>query len=332
MNKKRIGVIGCGQWGPNQIRSFFFNPRTQVVRICDKSRERLRVNMELYPGIEGTTDFREITGAPDIDAVVVTTPVSAHFEIVQDALSHGKDVLCEKPLTLKSGQSETLAAQAGKNNLILMVGHVFLFNPGILELKKIIESGQVGDIHYLHAQRTNLGPVRLDTNAVYDLASHDISIFNFLLGSAPKVLSAIGKCYLQERLEDVAFISLEYPGNILAHIHVSWLDPKKVRQITVVGKKKMVTWNDLSLSGPIEIYAKQVEKEQHYKDFGDFHLLVKEGEVLLPHVKNVEPLKLQAEHFVDCVINRKKPLSDAESAVSVVRTLEAIECLLEKSR
>ena len=213
-----------------------------------------------------------------------------------------------------------------------MVGHVFLFNPGIVELKKLIDAKEIGDIHYLHAQRTNLGPVRQDVNAVYDLASHDLSIFNFLLNSKPKVLSATGKCYLQKTVEDVAFISLEYPGNILAHIHVSWLDPKKVRQITVVGRKKMMTWDDLSLSGPVEIYSKHVEPDPFYSDFGQFNLLVKEGEVRIPYVKNIEPLKLQADHFVECILNRKKPLADAENALQVVQTLEEVQTLLKKSR
>lgn len=332
MARKRIGVIGCGQWGPNQIRSFFFHTRTQVVRICDTDSARLEANQALFPSIQTTNNFEDITRSPDIDAVVITTPVSTHFKIAQDALSHGKDVLCEKPLTIHVKESEELALLAEQKKLILMVGHVFLFNPGIVELKRLIDANEMGDLHYLHAQRTNLGPVRHDVNAVYDLASHDLSIFNFLLGAKPKVLSATAKCYLQKSVEDVAFISLEYPGNVLTHIHVSWLDPKKVRQITVVGTKKMMTWNDLSLTGPVEIYSKHVEKGPYYRDFGEFNLLVKEGEVKIPFIKNTEPLKQQADHFVDCISNRTRPLADAQSAVEVVSTLEEIQEILEKSR
>ncbi len=332
MSKKRIGIVGCGQWGPNQIRSFFFHPKTIVVRICDTDPERLKTNQMHFPGIEITTDFKAVTQASDIDAVVITTPVSSHFKIAEDALSHGKDVLCEKPLSTGVAECEKLAQLAEKNKLILMVGHVFLFNPGILELQKLLHSEETGAIQYLHAQRTNLGPVRQDVNAVYDLASHDLSIFNFLLGAKPKVLSAVGKCYLQKNVEDVAFVSLEYPGNVLAHIHVSWLDPKKVRQITAVGTRRMMTWNDLSPTGPVAIYSKRVEKEPYYSDYGEFHLLVKEGEIRIPHVKNTEPLKQQADHFVDCIFGRKKPLTDADSAIAVVRTLEEIEKMLVKSR
>ena len=332
MSKKRIGVIGCGQWGPNHIRTFFFHPQTQVVRICDTDAGRLKTNQALYPGVHATSDYKDITRAADIDAVVIATPVSSHFEMAEDALSHGKDVFCEKPLTLHSEESEMLTRLAEEKKCVLMVGHVFLFNNGIIELKKRIHSGEIGDLYYLHAVRTNLGPVRGDANAVYDLASHDIAIFNFLLEATPKVLSATGKCYLQKGLEDVAFISLEYPGNILAHIHVSWLDPKKVRQITVVGKNKMISWDDLSPKGPVEIYSKRVERFPVFRGYGEFYLSVKEGETVIPCVKNAEPLRLQADHFADCLVHRKKPLTDAESARSVVQTLEQIEKILESSR
>lgn len=328
MIKKRIGIVGCGQWGPNQIRSFYFHPGTRVVRMCDKDPGRLKANQTLFPNIEITQDFREITRAADVDAVVVTTPVASHFQIAKDALTHGKDVLCEKPLAIHVKECEELGRLARKHKRILMVGHVFLYNSGILELKELIRSNEIGDIYYLHAQRTNLGPVRSDVNAVYDLASHDLSVFNFLLNATPKVLSAVGKCYLQKNVQDVAFVSLEYPGNILAHIHVSWLDPKKVRQVTVVGHKKMLTWDDLSQTGPVEIFSKHVEKEPTYRSFGEFHLLVKEGEVRIPNIKNAEPLKQQANHFVDCIVNRKQPLTDVESAIRVVRTLEQIQKIL----
>lgn len=332
MDKKRVGVIGCGQWGPNQIRSFFFHPKTRVVRICDTDPARVSANLSLYPGMDGTGDYRRVTRAADIDAVVITTPVFTHFEIARDALLHGKDVLCEKPLAIRSSECAELTRLAAKKKRVLMVGHVFLFNPGIVELKKLIGEGEIGNLHYLHAQRTNLGPVRRDVNAVYDLASHDISIFNYLLGGRPKVLSATGKCYLQKKIEDVVFVSLEYPGNVLAHVHVSWLDPKKVRRITVVGDKKMMTWNDMTPSGPVEIYSKHVERGPFYKDFGEFQMLVKEGEVRQPHVHNAEPLKQQTSHFVDRLFDRKKPLTDGAAATEIVRTLEEIEKILKKAR
>lgn len=332
MSKKRIGVIGCGQWGPNQIRAFFFHPGTQVTRICDKDANRLKSVSELYPGVQITERWQDITQAADIDAVVIATPVSTHFEIAKDALTHGKDVLCEKPLTIKVEQSEELTKLAKEKGRILMVGHVFLYNAGILKLKEILDSKECGDSYYAHAQRTNLGPVRQDVNAVYDLASHDISIFNFLFGGSPKVLSATGKCYLQKGIEDVAFIALEYAGGIMAHVHVSWLDPKKIRDITIVGNKKMVSWNDMATTGPVELFSKHVEYSPYYKDFGEFQVLVKEGEIVTPHVKTAEPVRQQADHFVECLVSRKNPISDGYSATAVVKTLEEIDKILSKNR
>ena len=332
MDKKRIGVVGCGQWGPNHIRNFFFHPQTEVKRICDKSPERLSANQSLYPGVAVTTDYREITRAPDVDAVIVATPVSSHYEIVKDALEHSKDVLCEKPLTARSEECRELTALAAAKQRVLMVGHVFLFNPGIRKLKELLQQKVCGRHFYLYGQRTNLGPVRRDVNAVYDLAAHDISIFNFLLEGTPRVITASGHCYLQRGVEDVAFVSLEYPGGIAAHIHVSWLDPRKVRQITVVGEKKMITWDDMKPSGPVEIFSKHVETAQFYKDYGEFQLLVKEGETVTPHVANAEPLKLQTEHFVDCISRRSEPISGGRSALDVIETLEAIDAILAPSR
>lgn len=332
MNKIRIGVVGCGHWGPNQIRTFFFNSSAEVVRVCDLSEKRLSSIRSMYKQVETTTDSARVTRAADIDAVVVTTPVRAHHAIVRDALLHGKDVLCEKPMTVDPAEAEELIALAESKERILMVGHVFLYNSGVLKIKELLKAGELGRIYYLHAKRTNLGPVRNDVNAVYDLASHDIAIFNFLLEGRPRVVEAVGQCHLRPHLEDVAFVSLEYPGGILAHIHVSWLDPKKMRQITVVGDTKMATWDDLASSGPVEIFSKRIEAERFYGDFGEFHLLAKEGEVVIPSIKAEEPLKRQAEHFVDCVVNRKKPLSDGRNALEVVQTLAQIEEKLKVRR
>lgn len=330
--KKKIGIVGCGQWGPNQIRTFFFHPHAEVVRVCDSDTRRLDAMKGLYRGIQVSTRSEEVTQASDIDAVVITTPVSSHFAIAKDALLHGKDVLCEKPLTHTSEEARELLKIALDKKLILMVGHVFLFNPGIVKLKEVVDSKDLGQVYYLHAQRTNLGPVRKDVNAVFDLASHDIAIFNFLLGAKPRVVSVTGKGYLQPQVEDVAFVSLEYPGNVMAHIHVSWLDPKKIRQITVVGSKKMATWDDLASTGPVEIFSKRIEREPYYKDYGEFHLLAKDGEVLIPAVKAEEPLKRQAEHFMNSILHRTQPIADGRNGLDVVETLEAIQVLLDSKR
>lgn len=332
MKKLRIGIIGCGHWGPNQINSFYFNSEATVSRVCDINLEHLKNIKSLYKDIEISQKPEDITQASDIDAVVICTPTSTHYSLTKDALLNGKDVLCEKPLCIKIEEGEELTKIANERKLILMVGHVFLFNTGILRLKDYIKSNELGQIYYYYSQRTNLGPIRNDVNVVYDLASHDIYIFNFLLEGIPKVISATGKCILQPGIEDIAFISLEYPGDILVHLHVSWLDPKKVREITVIGSKKMVTWNDMMFGRPLEIFSKHVQKESYPNDLGHFNLVAKEGEILIPHVKNEQPLKLQTEHFIKCVKERKKPLSSGESSLKVVETLGEIEKILAKSR
>ncbi|MBI3309213.1 MAG: Gfo/Idh/MocA family oxidoreductase [Candidatus Melainabacteria bacterium] len=323
MSKKRIGIIGCGQWGPNQINSFYQHPDAELVRICDIDIERLNINRSIYRNIETTQKVEDIIHAKDIDAVVICTPTATHYTLTKDALENNKDVLCEKPLTTKIEEAEELIKIAKEKGSILMVGHIFLYNTGIIKLKELIKSKECGDIYYMHSQRTNLGPIRNDVNVILDLASHDIYIFNYLLDGKPKVVSVYSKNLLRQNIEDIAFVSLEYPGNVPVHIHVSWLDPKKTREITVVGNKKMITWNDM-MARPIEIYSKHLERDPFHYDYGEFHLIAKEGEVLIPYVKNTPPLRAQTEHFMDCIIKRKKPLSDGENGLEVVKTLNEI--------
>jgi len=329
MNK--IGVIGCGHWGPNHIRVFSHLEDCQVLMAADTDQNRLKNIKKLFPSITTTPDYRNILKNNDIDAVIVATPITTHYKIVKDCLEHGKDVLCEKPLTVSGKESEELVALAGKQSRILMVGHVFLFNSGIQELKRLITEGELGKVYYMHSKRTNLGPIREDVNAVYDLASHDVSIFSYLLNLPPEGLVAKGEAFLQNDIEDVAFITISYPEKILGNIYVSWLDPQKVRQITVVGDKKMAVWDDLNNFEPIRIYNKGVVKEPYYDDFGQFQLLLRDSEILIPKIKMGEPLKIQNQHFLESIRNRKKPLSDGSSALEVVRTLEAIQKSLKAS-
>ena len=323
--KIRIGVVGCGHWGPNHIRNFSNLEQSEVPVCCDVNPDRLKAIKKMFPAIDITTNIDELVGRKDIDAVVVSTPVRHHYEIVKAALEMKKDVLCEKPMTMKYAESKDLVKRAQSNGRILMVGHVFLYNMGIRRIREYIQSGELGRIHYIHCARTNLGPIREDVNAVYDLASHDISICSYLLGSAPENVVAKGGTFLKHRVEDIAFISLSYPSNVIANIHVSWLDPRKVRQITVVGDKKMAFWDDLNASEPIRLYDKGVIQEPYYSDFGEFQRLPREGFVLSPNIKLLEPLKLQALQFVECVRDRKAPMSDGENGAEVVRILNMID-------
>jgi len=321
----RMAVIGCGHWGPNHIRNFSTLPNVEVVACADLSEERLATINAGYPNVQAFTDYNELLADDEIDAVVVATPTASHFGIVKDSLQRGKHVLCEKPLTTSTANAEELVEIADKCDRLLMVGHVFIFNAGIQKLREYVRFGELGKVRYIHSTRTNLGPVRSDVNAVWDLASHDISILNYLLETEPVELSARGEAFLQPGIHDVAFITLSYPEQVLVNMHVSWLDPKKVRQVTVVGDKRMATWDDLSSAEPIRLYDKGVSREPYYEDFGQFQLLTHEGDVTIPKVNLYEPLKMQARQFVKSIEQGDVVASDGKFAVHVVRVLEAVE-------
>ena len=322
-----VGVIGCGHWGPNHIRIFSHLPNGKASMCADISTDRLKAIKTLFPQIQTTTDHKDILQHPEIDAVCIAVPTDLHFAFAKEALESNKHVLCEKPLALTPEECEILKNLAIQNKKVLMVGHVFVFNAGIILLKKYIQDGELGSIQYAHSERTNLGPFRYDVNALWDLAPHDISIFNYLLNSSPVSVSARGQKCLGTSLEDLAFATLEYPNNILVNIHVSWLDPKKVRQITIVGDKKMVAWDDLDNLGPIRLYDKHVEKTAlFYETYGEFQLLSKEGSITMPKVSISEPLKTQNQYFIDCIERNVMPeLADAQKGFDVVKTLCAIQ-------
>jgi len=320
-----LGVIGCGQWGPNHIRNFSQVQDTRVLMCSDLNRNRLRVMKESFRTVHPTAHYKDILKHPKIDAVVIATPSASHYKLVKESLLAGKDVLCEKPLCLHEKHARELIQIAKRKKKILMVGHVFLYNSGIQALKRLIQRKHCGQIYYLHSERTNLGPFRQDVNAVWDLAAHDVSIFNYLLGARPIEVTARGGIYLQKKLEDVAFITLTYPKKILVSIHVSWLDPRKVRQITVVGDKRMAIWDDLDQTGPVRIYDRQVVQKYYYETFGEFQLLAKEGTITIPKVDLYEPLKVQDKEFIKAVQTRHQPLSDGTTGLEVVKVLKAAE-------
>ena len=276
-----VGVIGCGHWGPNHIRNLHTIPGVKVTWAVDPSARRRDYVASLYERVRVAPSFDDVLADPSVTAVVVATPTSTHHDITLAAIRAGKHVLCERPLARSSVECDSLI-EAAAEHVVLMVGHVFLFNGGILKLKELNSFNDLGRLYYASAVRTNLGPIRDDVNASVDLASHDISIFNFLFGSAPTSASACGHSYLKQGVEDVVFITLTYPNEMIAGIEVSWLNPQKVRRITLVGDKKMVTWDDLSSSGAITIYDKGVIREPYYDSYGEFHLLAREGDVTIP--------------------------------------------------
>jgi len=327
-----IGVIGCGHWGPNHIRVFNQNAKSKVKRCADLDEGRLKAIKALFPAVEVSKDYQDILKDTAIDTVCVATPTNTHFRFCKEALSAGKHVFCEKPLALLPAECLELADLARRQNKILMVGHVFVFNKGIVKLKEYLQAGELGKVHYAHSERTNLGPFRYDVNALWDLAPHDIAIFNYLFDSCPINVSARGQKCLGNSLEDLAFASLEYPQNILVNVHVSWLDPRKVRQITLIGDKKMVLWDDLDNVGPVRLYDKHVERTaKFYETYGEFQLLSREGSITIPHVSFEEPLKSQAQYFLDCLEKGAAPeRADARKGYDVVRTLCAIQKSMEQ--
>src|ERR1043166_544216 len=324
-NHLNIGVIGCGHWGPNHVRVFSQLKGCTVAAIADSDERRLAALRERFPGLRASRDYRTVLADPSLHAVVVATPTSLHGSIAADALRMNKHVLCEKPLCLNPNEGQFLVSLAKRKDLILMVGHVFLFNPGIEKLKELMDCDEVGDVRYLSAIRTNLGPVRNDVNAVYDLAAHDIAVFNWLLGAEPVEVKAMGAAFIRPGIEDVAIITMKYPNSVLASIQCSWLDPKKVRQMTIVGSKRMITWDDLALSNPVAIYEKTVEARREITDYGEFlRVSMLDGDVRLPKVRTDEPLRIQAEAFLKAIRSGRLEKSDGGFAVGVVRALTNI--------
>lgn len=294
---------------------------------ADMDEDRLKSIKDTFLNVKTTKDYKDILNNKDIDAVCIATPTVSHYQIAKEALEASKHVLCEKPLSQNIEECDELLALSRQVGKVLMVGHVFLFNNGILWLKQYIDSGELGKVQYAYSTRTNLGPFRYDVNALWDLAPHDISIFNFLFGGVPMNVSGRGHKCLNDNLEDISFANLMYADKIMANIHVSWLDPKKVRQITIVGDKKMVVWDDLDSNGPIKIYDKHVEKtKKYYETFGEFQLLSKEGSIMIPKVDASEPLKLEDQFFLDCIEGKESADKvDAQRAADVVKVLCAVQ-------
>lgn len=320
----KLGIIGCGHWGSNHIRIFNTLENAKLLICCDKDHSRLKSLSRVHPNLTTATDPDKVIANPNLDAIVVATPTATHYKLARAALLAGKHVLCEKPLSVRKEESAELVSLARKNKRVLMTGYVFLFNNGIVALKDYIKNKELGIILYLNFSRTNLGPIRDDVDVIYDLASHDISIASFLLNAWPIKVSASAGYFLRKQIADTAFITLYYRTNILVNIHVSWLDPRKVRRITCIGDKKMAVWDDLNTSEPIRIFNKGVMKEPFYSDYGEFQLLPREGEVISPLVKLNEPLKNQNSYFLDCIMKNKRPITDAVFAHNVSKVLEAI--------
>ncbi|MDH3623298.1 MAG: Gfo/Idh/MocA family oxidoreductase [Myxococcales bacterium] len=318
-----VAVVGAGGWGKNHVRNYAALPAADLRYICDRD-EAIRTTMAAtYPSVSAVGDFDAVLSDASVSAVVVATPAPSHFELAEAALVAGRDVFVEKPLCLSGAQARSLCSLAERNERILMVGHLLLYHPAVERLKKLVHSGELGDVLYIYAQRVNLGVVRREENAWWSLAPHDISVANYLLGAPPQAVSATGSCYLQpERgVEDVVFATMHYPGGRMAHIHVSWLDPHKIRKLTVVGDRKMAVFDDTSPDQKLAVFDKGVEPPAtvSYEE----GVRIRTGDIRIPALKMAEPLRRECSAFLDAVRTRKAPVADGQSGLEVVRTLEA---------
>ena len=305
MDKLRVGVIGYGYWGPNLARNFYELPSANLVAVADLREERRKQALSKFPQLVATENYREFFGL-GLDAVVISTPPATHYQIARECLEHNLHVLVEKPMTLKSLDAEDLIQLADSKGRTLMVGHTFEYNSGVIQMKKLMDSGELGKIYYLDAARLNLGLYQRDSNVLWDLAPHDISIFLYLLGQNPISVSAQGMSSISKGIYDVAYINLVFPENIPAYIHVSWLDPCKVRRITVVGSKKMAVFNDIENEQKIRIYDKGVDPPAYTNGFAEFQWSYRSGDILIPKIPFVEPLRQECQVFIErCIIRQR---------------------------
>lgn len=327
---KNIAIAGVGAWGRNLLRNFHAMAGEHLVLACDGDEKRLEYVRQTYPQLKTTKDYKDIIKRDDIDAVILATPPAAHFAMAMAAIEAGKDVFVEKPLVLSVAEGEQLVEEADKRKRILMVGHIMVYHPATLYLKEKIDSGDLGKIYYLCASRVNLGKVRNIENALWSFAPHDISIILFLLQQQPVMVTSTGASYLQPGIEDVVFTVLHFDDGTMAHIHVSWLDPRKDRKLVVVGSEKMAEFDDSQASEKIRLYDKSVNTREDYETYGEY-LAIRTGDIVIPRIRTAEPLAEECRHFLDCIETRTQPRSDGLEGLRVLRVLDAAQRSLEKS-
>lgn len=324
----RVGIAGCGYWGPNLIRNCVENEEIQVKRVCDINPERLARVKHQYPYVDVSIRFEDLL-TPDIDAVIIATPVKTHTSLTLKALNAGKHVLVEKPFTTSVKEAEQLMDLALRRKLVLMVDHVFLYTPAVRKIKEIVQAKQLGDIIYFDATRTNLGLFQRDANVLWDLASHDVAIMKFLLNKMPRHVSATGLSYFKNGLESIVYMIASFDSHSIAHFHWSWLSPVKVRTILLGGDKKMVLYDDTHPSEKIKIYDKGVGTASPSKRH-DLFISYRSGDVVAPKLDNTEGLKLVCQDFVHSIRTHQAPISNAAFSLDVIRILEAAQQSLKK--
>ncbi|MGH9469918.1 MAG: Gfo/Idh/MocA family protein [Terriglobia bacterium] len=324
----RVGIAGYGYWGPNVARNFAGLDRAELAAICDSSSSALARAKRQHPGVRLASKFSELLAMEDLDAVAVITPVASHYTLAKAALNAGKHVFVEKPFTCNTEQGEELVELARQNNLVIMVDHTFLFTGAVKKIRQFVDENTLGDLYYYDSTRVNLGLFQHDVNVIWDLAPHDLSIMDYVIHEQPEFVVATGEAHLNG-VEDVAFITIYFPRNIIAHINVNWLSPVKVRTTLIGGEKKMLVWNDLEADEKIKVYDKGVQVKNRQ---GVYELLVsyRSGDMWAPKIEQSEALKLEAEYFLDCIEKNETPFNDGAAGLRVVKMLEAAHRSLKR--
>jgi predicted dehydrogenase len=319
----KVGVVGCGYWGPNLIRNFRSMAGCHLKMMCDLSEQRLAHLRSLYPEVEGATDFNYMLNGVGLDAVIIATAVKNHFPLAKASLSAGKHTFIEKPMAASTAECEELIDIAQKNGLVLMTGHTFLYSPAVRKIKEIVDAGDIGDLRYIGARRLNLGLFQKDINVAWDLAPHDISIIQYIMGEQPVEVNCRGSAHITPGVEDVTTMCLSFRRQQTAIIQSSWLDPRKVREMTLVGSRRMIVYDDMAPLEKIRIYDTRVELPPHYDTFAEFQYAYHYGDVYVPYIKQDEPLKMECQHFLDSIKNGTAPLSDGRQGLQLVQILAA---------
>lgn len=325
----RIGIIGLGYWGPNLVRNFSNLSDSEVTIICDRDLNRLQHVTQQFPKAKSVTHAEEVLCSGMVDAVVIATPTTTHYALAKQAIENGLHTFVEKPLAISPMECEELIALSNEKKVVLFVGHVFLYTAAVSKLKDLIEKGELGDLCYISSTRLNLGPIRYDVNALWDLASHDVSIILYLMNASPVAVNCQGLARLADKIHDICALTLHFDNKTMAIVHVSWLDPNKTRIMTIVGDKKMAVYNDIDPLEKIKIYNKGVEGPQYSDNFGDFHYSYRYGDTWSPMIQEVEPLKAECLHFLECIKTGKKPLTDGKNGLDVVQVLYAADISLQ---
>jgi predicted dehydrogenase len=319
----KIGIIGYGYWGPNLVRNFNEIEACAIKTLCDKKASKLKELSKKYPAIKTTQDYKDILNDKEIDAVVIATPVSTHYSLAKEALMNGKHVFIEKPIAKSSAEAQELISLADKKKKKILVGHTFLYSPSVMKVKELLDKKEIGDIYYINSSRVNLGLFQPDVSVLWDLGPHDLSIILYWLNDRPVEVYATGSSYIQKNIEEVTFLTLKFKSGIMAHIHMSWLAPAKLRRTTIIGSEKMVIYDDTESVEKVKIYDQGVVKNP--EDFGQFQLTYRAGDVISPHIDIVEPLRSECMDFINAIRNNTEPKSDARFGLEVVKIIEAAQ-------